>query len=104
MDDYKPLMPNLTEFQGPKIVYVYSPTCIACKLRGPGFDKEASGLKNIYSFNGKAHSAVFEKHTGTQIKFFPSIYGFSKSGRVVLIEGNPNRKQLETILIALEKT
>ena len=97
-------MPNLTEFKGPKIVYVYSPTCIACKMRGPLFDAEAKGLKNIYSFNGKAHSDVFEKHTGARIKFFPSLYGFSKSGRVILIEGNPGRKQLETTLIALEKT
>jgi hypothetical protein len=73
-------------------------------MRGPGFDAQAKGLKNIYSFNGKAHSDEFEKNTGTRIKFFPSVYGFSKSGRVVLIEGNTNRKQLENILIALEKT
>ena len=82
---------------------MYSPTCPACVLRGPIFDRTARGL-NAFSLNGREESELFFMHTGAQIQYFPSLYGFSKEGRVVHIDGNPTRHELKNILLALEKT
>jgi hypothetical protein len=71
-------------------------------MKGPLFDEKAKGL--AYSLNGREKSQEFYDHTGAQIQYFPSLYGFSKQGRVVHIDGNPTRDQLQKILVALEKT
>jgi len=95
-------LPKLTKYEGPKLVYVYSPTCPACVLRGPIFDRVAKGLS--YSLNGREESDHFQEITGARIQYYPSLYGFSKQGRVILIDGNPTRPELKNIFLALEKT
>lgn len=103
---YEPEMPDLKSFKGPKLIYVYNPMCPACIMRGPLFDKEAllSKSKKIFSFNGRQYSQEFYEHTGVRIPFFPSLYGITKKGLVVQIDGNPSATQLKNILIALEAT
>lgn len=100
---YKPKMPPLKNVGPEMLIYVYSPTCPACIMRGPLFDEEAKGLDNIYSLNGRGSTKFFDE-TGVQVQYFPSLYGITKRGLVVLIDGNPKHKELKNILLALEQT
>ena len=96
----------------PCIIYVYSPTCGACIARQPSFDVAAAGLDHVYTYNARPSTEDvnerihedFTRVTSATIEHYPSIFGFSKSGRVVEYNGSTSAESLKVFLQALEKT
>lgn len=100
----------------PKIVYVYSPFCYYCRMRGPQFDKAAKGLKHVVRYNATPADwdtgrqanleamRLFKTIVGMDIDHYPAVIGISKQGRVVEYNGSYGRKALQDMFKVLQKT
>ena len=98
-----PALKNLN--QTGVVVYVYSPKCGACQMRAPSFDAAARGIPGVYRLDASSPERIKElANIGFQLKYYPTVLGISKQGRLVISEAEYTTENIKNFVEALKHT